>query len=807
MSRNRYMSALKIAASAAVLSLAPSLAQAAECFDRNTDDPKAGNATAVVGPLVNVDRQNADGLFRPASGADMFSGDTVSTGDDSHMQLKLCDWSTYTFSPNSESQISEFFDARGAGRRRVVNFFRGGFRFSSGRDTEPGATEVEIQETGVTMGVRGTNVILAEIDGVVYALLEGPVRDNTGLAPKGLVQFWTDDNRDAIEAVLKRPGFAVRIGPDGVSEPFRADPELLRRIYQAFVPVVPEGDGTALEYAGNALGDSGQGAQEAETNKQNSEDRNDGSDEQTEQKPEQPFDDEEDDPQDPQDPMDPMDPPPMTIDVGEILPLDVLDDFAGRQAAGDGHILALAPAQLFTDDGSGQTLQDEGVALIQIHVDWSNRTVAPEALASFIKLDFSVSDPNDLTVDDFDFNVPDEIENAYLAAVLQSYGVPFANGDNDLAVFLTEMFTFTIRQGVGDTVTADVDIDVSAEDGQGVTYIALGAASDLEFLPGEGQLAFFDSDLGFAATTNELAGVMSSGTSTLSGSGDRVISTLGSPQFLSGVSFAQIEVNFDNRTVGGGNSFIAVTAESDPTIGGQVSTTYISLDQTASIDSGLFGLAFYPLGPLSSNPDLLKGQAIFENIEGLGASIASILADEGGNHLYSDLFLFNQNRAGSNVISTIAGLEAQAGALGTGTFFYDGTSDGPADSFANLQTPTEFGFGDAEASIDINFANRTLGGGSSYVSVDVTLFSSMQNVNFTEMLNAVSFDDAASGVGVFGFDGSDFSGNNITSMLLLLRDGAQVGAGETADLYFNFTAAGGQGRGEIEGMPLTVPNP
>ena len=37
-----------------------------------------------------------------------------------------------------------------------MNYARGGFRYSSGRDTEPGSTEVEIQESGVTMGVRGT---------------------------------------------------------------------------------------------------------------------------------------------------------------------------------------------------------------------------------------------------------------------------------------------------------------------------------------------------------------------------------------------------------------------------------------------------------------------------------------------------------------------------------------------------------------------------------------------------------------------------------------------------------------------------
>ena len=198
MKHRSIASILKTAA--AVIAFIPVNAFAEECFDEETSDPKAGNATAVVGPVVDVARTDVSDIFRPDEGDDMFSGDYVSTGDESLLQLKLCDWSTYTFSPNSESSIDEFYDAEGAGRRRVVNFVRGGVRYSSGRDTEPGDTEVEIQDSGVTMGVRGTNVIVVEIDGYVYALLEGPLRDNNGLSPKGLVDFWTGENRDAIAA-------------------------------------------------------------------------------------------------------------------------------------------------------------------------------------------------------------------------------------------------------------------------------------------------------------------------------------------------------------------------------------------------------------------------------------------------------------------------------------------------------------------------------------------------------------------------------------------------------------------------------
>lgn len=791
MTRNKPMKVLKFAASVAALSLAPFAAQAAECFDRDTDDPKAGNATAVVGPAVDVERLNRDGAFRPASGADMFTGDTVRTGDASHLQLKLCDWSTYTFSPNSESAISEFFDARGAGRRRVVNFFRGGFRFSSGRDSEPGSTEVQIQDSGVTMGVRGTNVIIAEVDGVVYALLEGPVRDNTGLTPKGLVEFWTEDNRDAILASLKRPGFAVRIGPDGLSAPFRADPDLLRRIYQAFVPVVPEGDGNTLEYAGNALGDSGQGAQEGETYQQESENRNDDNDEQTEQRP-----DEEMEEEDPQDPMDPM------IPVGEILPLDVLDDFAGRQASPSGNIFALAPAQITIDNGGTPIVQD-GVVIFQIDIDWNTRTIAPEALASFVRFDFSVTDPDDLTQRNPSALQPSfEVVQDYFEALLNSAGVPFSSGIGDLAAFSTPTYELTIRQGDGDTVTADVSLDYSDTDGQGVMYTITSSLADLMLTQGEGELAFFSNDVRLRAlyTPAELEGIASSGTSIYSGPSSIVFSTLGTPTKLAGVSVGQLEIDFDNRTVGGGSSFLVISAAADPVIGGTNAIKYVALDQAVSFDSGLFGLAFFTLSSLSSDPAVQNGQALVGNFDGTGVNIAAILEDDSNNHLYTEVLL----AGGFNTapLSTISELEGLASTLGTATFHYDGTDAGrgfPGTAEFTRSDGVLF-FGDASASIDVNFDNRTVGGGGSFVAVDIDDAFSGFSLSIIETLNMVSFDDAISGMGVFGFGADDFSGANIDNALLLIRNGSSDG--DNADLYFNFNdGAGGTGFGSIDNMP------
>lgn len=810
---NRIHSGLIAAASAAALLLVPAGARAAECFDRNTPDPKAGNATAVTGPEVGLQKASADMFNRPRAGQDVFTGDRVRTGADSHLQLKLCDWSTYTFSPDSESAIDEFYAADGARQRRVVNFFRGGFRLASGRNTQPGDTEVKIQDSGVTMGVRGTSVLLVEIDGVVYALLEGPIQDNNALQPKGETAFWNDENRDAIIASLRRPGWVVTIGPDGVSDPFKADADLLRRIYEAFVPVIPDEDGEATDYqmAGDPEDDSGQGTQEGnEGSNYASNDSQRESDDTTTQ-PEQgcgstiPVEECE------EQITPPPPPPPPPLDVGDILPLDRLEDFAVAQMTPDGHVLALVSAQLFVDSGTGPVLQDEGVALVQLEIDWANRTIAPEALGSFVKLDFSVSDPNDLTIRDFDFFVPDEIEDAYIDALLASANAAFASGLNNESVFALPLFTVTIRQGEGETVTVDVDVDFAAIDNQNNTFSATAMFRDLMVMPGPGELAFFSFDLGNALTPAEAGLIDRGGTATLSGPSFVVGSTLGGATELNGVAYAQLEVDFGSRTVGGGTSFLAIMAAADPAIGGATQIQYIPLNTAVGFDSGLFGLMFYPLSTLTSDPDLLKGQAIVANPDGLGGSIAAIVNTSNGSHLYTDIEFFEN--FSPTPLSTIAQLDAQSGVIesffdvsvGT-TFRYDGTSAGGYNGgFANLETAGGiFTFGTVEASIDINFANRTLGGGASFVSVAIN--DSFNNIflNFSETLNAVGFDDAADGVGVFGFDGSDFSGSNIEAALLLLRTGGTVGAGEFADLYFDFNdGAGGDGEGIAEEIPIT----
>ncbi len=799
--KNMNAAAFKAACAAAALFTLPFTANAAECFDEESSNPKAGNATAVVGPDVGLMQSGAADYSRPAAGDDVFSEDYVRTGEASHMQLKLCDWSTYTFPPESEAQISEFYDDENARRRRLVNYVRGGFRYASGRDSDPGSTEVEIQESGVTMGVRGTNVILVELDGSVYALLEGPMVGNTGYAPQGRVEFWTGENRNAIEERLTRPGWTVRIGPDGISDPFRADAELLERIYMAFLPVVPDEDETGFQYKDKPSDASGQGAQEGKEGVEFAFGHNRREDEDTESLPEQPSEAgipfeqryEEAFPDD-------GTLPPFPVAVGEILPLDALDYYAEAQTAFSGHILAIAPAQLFIDSGSGPALADDGVVIIQINFDLASGEIAPEALASFVKFDFTTLGLPSLSLSDAGATLDDQFRNAFVQALLASSGIPFSSGDGGLAVFPAQAFTVTVRQGEGETVTVDVTSDFSSTNGQMITSNAVAEALDLQFMPGDGALAYFDFGLSEVFDIAGLEGYSTSGTTRLYGFTSNVVQTLGQAGPLAGLAYAQIEVNFGDRTIGGPGSFMAITAT-----GAEQANAYVPLDQAAPFSAGLFDMALYPLAALTDSGAAVAGQALVAspNGDGIVADIAAILKADTGAHLYSEVLLDSQFFNGAYEPAAIAELDALGASLGTGAFYFDGSYFGYGGAHLSNPETGDF-FGSLSAEIDISFGDRTIGGGGSYVSANLYNSSTASTFQFLEFMNAASFNDALGGAGVFALDGADFSGNSIQSLVFIIRNDPAGNAAASADAFLNFTDGhGGKGLGELREMILT----
>ena len=790
--RMKFSSALKLGSAFLALSSAPALA--AECFDRDSATVKAGNATAVVGPDVGLLQEASASFARPRAGDDVFTGDRVRTGGASHLQLKLCDWSTYSFPPESESRISEFYDAEGAMNRRVVNFVRGGFRLSSGRDTRPGGTEVELQESGVTMGVRGTNVILVELDGFIYALLEGPALDNTGLSPQGRIEFWTGENREAIEARLTRPGWAVRIGPDGVSEPFRADPDLLQRIYQAFVPGLPEDEGDDGPYEDDPRDGSGEGAQDGLAGLGEGQKQAKDEDDDTEKLPLQPSEGGI--------PFEERFEEAFPIQVGDILPIEDLQAFAAAQANPDGRIFVLAPAQLFFDGGQGPQLIDDGVALIQIEFDFATQTIAPEAAMSFVQFDFSVVNAAAGLLDD-----PDNIGDfAYIDQTLASLGIPFASGEGGLAVYNAALFGLTIRAGANDTITVDVASNLSRPDPQSQgTLNTVVTANDLLVEPGRGELAAFSRDLNQVFTFAEFENFQTSGTAQLYGVDYDLFPTADITTVSLGVAYAQMVIDFDNRTVGGPGSFLAVT-ESSVGAAGEFGTAYLDLSTPTPFSAGLFGRAIYPLNLLAGNdPALVGGQALFgvdeSNDSQFFTDIVSVLALSNGANVYSDVSV-TQNFFGfpsDFPLTTIAELDGLVGQGLTGAYFYENANGGSGQL---IDQSGGFFSGVVFAAIDVSFANRTIGGGDSHIGASLFNFQTSASFDFVEFMATVPFSRALGGSGLFALDDADLDGDFVQSALFMIRNNAEITqAGATAELFVRFTdGAGGEGSGDIFDM-------
>ncbi len=791
MIRNSFLrNSVSSAALFAALAIAPTTADAARCFGKETSAQKAGNATAVRGPDVGLKKAAAADFARPAAGADVFGGDRVRTGDQSILQVKLCDWSTYTFSPDSESDINEFYSADGAQRRRVVNFLRGGMRLLSGKESGPDDTEVKFEEAGVTMGVRGTGVVIVELDGLIYILLEGPGLENSGLANPGKVDF-TDDEKKEILAKLYRPGFAVTIGPDGVSDPFMPDAELLQRIYAAFTPTFASTDeGDNPPFNGSPEDTSGQGAQQGEQGVDTSNEQGETEDEDSEIEP------------------------PFTPTMGQTLTIPELDAFGSMFSAPDGHFLAVAPAQFFASfNGQPRQQLTSGVALMQMHVDFSTRTVAPEAALSFTILDSSVSNPADLSVDNMDMLPDVNFEptiDAYRQAQLDNIGFSFDTGVGGFANFVTAFYNLTLRQSaLPNSVALDAGVTFVGPSDPQFVLSADAFFQGLEIIPGQSELVFFDSDnfdLAQVFSIAELDAFPASGLVKYAGFNDLAVSTLGSPAIIPGYGYTEMMVDFGARTIGGPGSFLFITASANPAIGAG-RNVFVPFGTAVPWSSGVFNMAIVPLDPATADPNFVAGEFVAALIDAccFGGLVAATLDAGGGAHLYTLIDeLFDQSNA--NPITSFAALDAIPAAVAR----YDGSQQPGFAEFTDAAGVGASGF--AFASLDIDFGAKTIGGGNSFVQVAIN--DSLANifVNFTENVGVINFNRAQGNLALFGLDNADFNGANVTAGLLRLLTtpnpsvGPPIPAGEGL-LNFTFTdGAGGEGHADVGPMPV-VPGP
>ncbi len=851
-----YLTNLRAMLLGATLTLcfAPLSAQAARCFDRENDNARAGATTAVIGPEVGLRRQAAD-YRRPRAGDELLIGDRVRTGDRSQLQLKLCDWSTYTFAPNSESDINEFYDDDGVMRRRVVNFLRGGFRMMSGKRTERGKTEVRFSETGVTMGVRGTSVLVTELDDETFVVLEGPAPENSGLSDKGVVELVRDGETGGV--ILSRPGFAVRLGAEGVSAPFKADPQLMRRAYARFTSATTqEGEAEVAadiddeqessseeveseEQTGSSESEFESQTASAETTESSEESSSGGqtsaadssgasaqeaapatvavadltqtSSSNTENTPEEPSQSEQTAPENfntafPSTLFKPVD------NIESILSVAALEAIGAGYAGQTGHFTGFVPAERIMEGPNGDSVIDQGVAFIQLHIDFAARSIWPEIGVSFIILDFTVSDPNDLTVEDRDFQGE---QQRWVMTLGASQNAPFDDGLGGLAVFrpqanaLNGNVQFVVRVATDANGSQTITLDVASVFNASTTGQPTPAGQRVEaffnalpFQTGQGPLARFGTAFADIATGVELQGLTRTDQVYLTGGNFGVFPNDASQefgyinQFTSSLSYGQLLVDFGARTLGGGQSFVYVNVPPGTPLATPTNTLYpganlfISLDVATAFNTGLFNLGLFPISTLTSDPRVDEGQVILRNSPNTPldsfafAEISFSVTTNAGLDLYLLNFLFEDD---FRPLTTVANLMSIPGA---GVYLGQG--------FASMVLADQMTFlqGSVVSEIDIDFANRTLGGGNSFIqmTLDTDPVNPLQQVVLTDFLNTIPFASSEGGLALFPLSAADFTNGVIDQGLLLIQNSGSLA--DTAELDFSFSdLAGGVGNG------------
>src|SRR5262245_778980 len=113
-------------------------------------DPKIGQATATKNQVHGTINGKTEPL---ATGHDVFTNETVSTGANSLADLQFLDSTNLNVGPTSEIKLDTFvYDPRGSSGAVVIQATKGAFRFVTGSQDK---RVYQIKTPYGTLGVRG----------------------------------------------------------------------------------------------------------------------------------------------------------------------------------------------------------------------------------------------------------------------------------------------------------------------------------------------------------------------------------------------------------------------------------------------------------------------------------------------------------------------------------------------------------------------------------------------------------------------------------------------------------------------------
>lgn len=118
----------------------------------------AGHVIIAKGEVVAI---NATGEIRALQRrSEIYSGDTLRTGDDGNAQIRFIDKALLTLKPDSELNISDYQLASAEDKtseKAVMNLVKGGFRTITGSIGKGDKSAYKVSTPAASIGIRGTN--------------------------------------------------------------------------------------------------------------------------------------------------------------------------------------------------------------------------------------------------------------------------------------------------------------------------------------------------------------------------------------------------------------------------------------------------------------------------------------------------------------------------------------------------------------------------------------------------------------------------------------------------------------------------
>ncbi len=136
------------------------------------DDAEQGHIARIMRIQGDVQLLSTKPAQKAVIGMAVKTNDRVRTAADSRVLIVFTDGSRLSIGENAEVAIDHYSYKPSSGRgRALINFFKGAFRFTTGKISKMRDKRIEIRTRAANLAVRGTDFWVGPVDGSIGVLL------------------------------------------------------------------------------------------------------------------------------------------------------------------------------------------------------------------------------------------------------------------------------------------------------------------------------------------------------------------------------------------------------------------------------------------------------------------------------------------------------------------------------------------------------------------------------------------------------------------------------------------------------------